>query len=513
MNTEMKQLSWLNKYVFISPIIANCVFLVYWWFIGSYIPSLGQNIPAYDVFFPFRATHSMINDLAVSRFSNPALFIAVLLILLVIAISLFVVIKRKTRWGKVLVLSYSLTVTVGLCFLLLAPKGLSHLSYQAKSINNGIYWSLESLHASQEFMSRSFIGKLRYIFVDLCGTNSKYTIPGTTHPPGLFVVSIIVGTIAKSVNIFGDMGFSWGLIVGLINCLLVPVILSIAQKIFGKRVALWGLSALLFVPSICMHFFSMLDCFGSLFLLTGLNLLLDGLTKINNDGRKELISFFGAGIMFLAAAQITYGHVLPISAILVAFLVVALYKHARLGRIGLAFASIAVPALGYFIFEFLISSGKSFYIARALMISSQVNGFLQQVRPYPYSQIANMVLIGIFGGIFFFPTLAILPELMWRASVGPRNNNHCSGRMLFSLAVLTCFILSCFTKAAHLEVERTWHWMIALVWPSYGLIPIALERILRRLGLHKYQIMNFVLIVLPQVFISMMLAILVADYY
>ena len=507
--------NWNYKYVLLTPVIGLAIFLVYIWFVGNYIPSLGKYASAYDVFLPFRSTHAGMNDLPTAPFTSYATLLLVGLAVACMAAGAYFLVKLRLQWWKVLLGSYLLTVFVGIIFLFLTPRGFFHLAIQARSINNGLYTSIAGLSLdNQHFRSLGIVQRLQYIFIDLFGTDKPYTIPGTTHPPGGFIIGFLIAGISKLLRIGGDVGLSWGIIVGLVNCIIVPVLISVSRRVYGRRIAVWTIPAVIFVPSVTMHFFSIIDGLASLFILTALIFLLKGITEqLQFTGKRSIRYFFLSGFMMTLAAQMTYGHALPIAAMVIAFVFVFIRFRLGMKEMAIGLIFIAAPAILYFVFEALISGGKSFWIARAIKISTNVGDFLQTVRPYPISQIGNFVLLGIFGGLYFFPALVSFPE-QFIISVQNRvvGGRHVQ-RSAYTLAIGLSFLALAASRAVHLEAERTWHWIMVLVWPATGLLSVSLERIFRILGFNNSKIRAFCLMAAPQILISLALGVLVIDYY
>ena len=508
--------NWNYKYVLLTPVIGLAIFLVYIWFVGNYIPSLGKYASAYDVFLPFRSTHAGMNDLPTAPFTSYATLLLVGLAVACMAAGAYFLVKLRLQWWKVLLgilpfdgfrwyhfsLSYSARI--------LSPGNSGEVNQQ---------WTLyEYRHGlsldNQHFRSLGIVQRLQYIFIDLFGTDKPYTIPGTTHPPGGFIIGFLIAGISKLLRIGGDVGLSWGIIVGLVNCIIVPVLISVSRRVYGRRIAVWTIPAVIFVSSVTMHFFSIIDGLASLFILTALIFLLKGITEqLQFTGKRSIRYFFLSGFMMTLAAQMTYGHALPIAAMVIAFVFVFIRFRLGMKEMAIGLIFIAAPAILYFVFEALISGGKSFWIARAIKISTNVGDFLQTVRPYPISQIGNFVLLGIFGGLYFFPALVSFPE-QFIISVQNRvvGGRHVQ-RSAYTLAIGLSFLALAASRAVHLEAERTWHWIMVLVWPATGLLSVSLERIFRILGFNNSKIRAFCLMAAPQILISLALGVLVIDYY
>ena len=411
---------------------------------------------------------------------------------------------------------YFTAIVVELSFVGLTYNGFSHIRLQAKSINNGIWYSLNYLSTLPQFSGVSLLEKLRYTFTVLGGNNSGYTIPGTTHPPGIFVLFY---PLFKFVSLFKSPALVWGLVMMLLNTLLLPVIALMARRVMSERNARLSSIMLLVTPSLVMHFCSMLDVSASFVTAVGYLALLLCLWEIGRDGANARVWPLGllTGLAFTLAAQITYGHAIPILAALVAFYYVS--RNMVFCRKTFYLTLFIAPVL-YFAAESWFSGGTSFYPVRAWKIAQLVKSGLNS-RPYPLSQFANLTIMAVMGGFLYLPAMINSVVFAVRVALGRRNlelvpqvSSRFNGRLFLSITAICISLFLVMQSTVRLEVERTWHWAFIPGWTLGGICLISAATSAGRL-FRKPRSVAFSIRFLgwTQLFITLALAISIQDYY
>lgn len=510
-----------NKLIYIFLLIPVSIFIIniaYYLYISIfYIPPSAIS----GLFMGFRHLGGMndISSVVYSQWLQLALISS--LFFLVIYISYWLAVKKNISFRIFLFVIYIATIIVTFLFLFLATGELEHFTKQVTSINNGIYYSTNTLF-SKDMGLTDVLERVRYIFSDLSSNNSGYTIPGTTHPPGVFLISAVVGFFANLIS--DDFSLGWGIVVTSINALLIPVVMLISREAFSERIAKLTGIFMITVPSVCMHFSAMFDVIFSLSVMLGSLFLIYGLKYAIDGENKNLIKMlnFGiiSGLFFIIAAQGTYGHVVPILAFISSFILLV-RKDGRL--IIIFFIGMAIPVVLYFIFEFYMSSGRSFWPVRALNIVDIVGDGLIESRPFPLAYFANFIIIFTIGGILVFPTIMyvvystfMLFKRMYLQSLTVLSQEQLMRNFLvLSVFLMTLFLLM--QTTVRLEVERTWHWYLSAVWPLIGIFYIAFSAFLERIFMLK-NVLNeeyygSLVLIYFQALITLVLSISIMDYY
>ncbi|MCG2711853.1 MAG: hypothetical protein L6416_05975 [Candidatus Omnitrophica bacterium] len=433
--------------------------------------------------------------------------------------------NKKITFGKFLFFIYILAISLEFMFVLLTPNGWGHLALQAKSINNGIWLSLQVINETIHLRHLDFVDTMRYIYIDLGGNTCGYTLPGTTHPPGIFLVSIAIFTLATHIFRFlHNPALAWAITMTLTNTLLIVIVSLIAREAFSTRIAKLTAISLLTVPSVLMHFCALLDAIASLFTATGILIMLNALKYFRLDTfsrnrTKSLLMGMFSGLFFMLCIQMTYGHIVPISALILTFIVLVDKKDFK--NLSMFMLGMSMLALMYFSFEYWISNGTSFWFKRAFRLAKIVGDGLAW-RPYPLSQVANFVILSVMGGILFLPCIIFMSgytfSSLWRLIRGRLYISNTRALCRFSLSFSVILILSylIFQKTVRLEVERTLHWFFVFIWSMSGIFLVAIDVFCREIfpgmfirnrnwGLFIFLLLQFV--------ITLTLAMGIQDYY
>jgi hypothetical protein len=421
---------------------------------------------------------------------------------------------EKFSFRKYLWFSHFLVFVVSFGFVLLTSNGIYQYVIQAKSVNNGIVYSIGYLLELPEFLSVDLMGKFEYIFSTLGSNDSGYTIPGTTHPPASFLIFFAIAGLAKLLA-FGSseiphLMIAWTLVVTLINCLVIPLLLAIIKELYGETTARKSLYYLLCIPSITFHVCAMVEIFGSIALLTAIYLsikLIGALTRIHVDSRQVNLFLLGIGSLFVIQAQISYSQLIPIFCFGITLVPIIFRSPFRVFLERILF--LTIPYFVYSLLEFGLSGGNSFYIIRAFEFAQLVDGGLQESRPNPQSQVANWVIISVFGGLLFLSTILML----WRNSVAVLKGyweDRTSERYLQTSTLLASFLLVINT-AAHMEVERIWHWFFGPVWILASVTLANLRKYKFYVNSREYNLGSTV--VSLQLITTLVLAMTIQDYY
>ncbi|MFH1062511.1 MAG: hypothetical protein V1747_06460 [Candidatus Omnitrophota bacterium] len=410
-------------------------------------------------------------------------------------------------------------------FVLLTPNGFGHLGLQAKSINNGIWLSLDVINNTIQQRHFNFVDTLRYIYVDLGGNKCGYTLPGTTHPPGIFLVSIAIFRLATHIFRFlHNPSLAWAITVTLINTLLIGMVALIAKEVFSTRIAKLTAIFLLTVPSVLMHFSAMLDGIASLFTATSVFMMIKTLKYFREDAfirnrTKSFLMGMLSGLFFMLCLQMTYGHAVPIGALVLAFIVLVDKKDFK--NLSMFMFGMIMIALMYFSFEYLISHGTSFWFKRAFRIAKIVGNGLAS-RPYPLSQVANFVVLSVMGGILFLPGVILVVGysfgFLWRLIKGQLSFSNsralCRGFLWFSAVLALSYLL--FQRTVRLETERTLHWFLIFIWSLSGIFFISIDAFCREIfrGMFiRNKKIGVLVFILLQFVITLTLAMSIQDYY
>jgi len=466
------------------------------------------------------------NDLLSGIFNQwGQLFFIIIIGVILIYVALHLSRNKKITIARYLVIIYIFALILEFLFVLLTPNGFGHLELQAKSINNGIWTSLSYIFDVVKVRNLNFVDTMRYIYTDLGSNNSGYTIPGTTHPPGNFLVSIVIFKLATNIFYFvHNPPLAWAITVTLINTLLIIVIALIARELFSVRISKLTAAFLLTTPSVLMHFCAMGDVISSVFIASGILIMIKVLKNLrlavfHVNVKKMFFMGILSGLFFMLSLQMSYGTVVPISALTLTFLVFVNKKDIK--GLSIFIFGIFVPILMYFIFEYWISSGNSFWITRALIITKLVEGGLSS-RPYPLTQVANFVVMFVMGGVLCLScvifmsgyTIVFLIKLILRRFYIQNTRELCRIYLSFSFVLVLLFLI--FQTTVRLEVERTLHWFFIFIWSMSGIFLVAIDIIYRRVFPNMFirnRKLGMLIILLLQFFITLVLAMGIQDYY
>ncbi len=430
---------------------------------------------------------------------------------------------KNLSFVKFLLLMYLLALGLEACFLSLTTSGFKHLSFQSQSMKNGIWYSINWLANNPDFAGHTFFEKLQYIFIVLCGNDKGYTIPGTTHPPGVFLCGIGIYRLAHLLPI--PIAYGWGVIVSMLNTGLVVVVGLLSREIFSESTARRTCLMMLVVPSSVMNFCAVGSGIPALLVSLGALLLINALKYLQHlpgskaDSTKLFLYGLASGIAFTLTAQFSYGHIIPILALVISFNLLILSIRWREKAAFWAGLLIA-PAL-YFIFEYIVSGGQSFYPIRALRIANSVKQGLAG-RPYPLTQFANFVVMSIMGGFLFLPTLYFvfinfIKEIKRTIThlVLPRHSDRNSIRSFALMSTMAMLAFLLIQSTVRLEVERTFIWFFPFVWSLMGIFQLAFRVTARRLFPKSYFVSGLAdwMVCALQLFVSIVLAMVIQDYY
>jgi len=444
------------------------------------------------------------------------LFLVVLAAFIIVIFSYFKFCIRPISFNKFLLWNFIFALLIEILFLGLTENGLKHLELQANSINNGIIVGIQVLLDRAEFANLGLIDRLHYIFETVGSNDSGYTLPGSTHPPGIFVIAYLYYAVA---SLFSNIGLAWGILLTFSNTLLVVVLGLLTRAAFSEKAAKLNGVFLLTIPSLCLHFSAMFDVTASLFTAIGLLALSKVIQQIPNPYTWQWGWKWGfiAGLFFALSAQITYGHAIPIIASLVAFVLLC-RKVTSCWPLPWILGLATAPII-YFFIEYVLSSGHSFWPVRAYNIVQIVNQGLLS-RPYPLSQVANWIVMSVMGGLIFFPTVLSALSMSVFGESGTKNstlnlNSRSRVRLFIAWSAILMFVFLIPNTAVRLEVERTWHWLFVPVWVLMPICFIAVRSTIRRLYPSKPSIAKHAIlaICLTQLAVSLALAICIQDYY
>ena len=440
------------------------------------------------------------------------------LFFIVIAIAIYIrFIRAKTEklsFNKYVLSSYFLTFSTTLGFVLITSNGIYQYVIQAKSVNNGIVYSIGHLLDLPQFSTASFVGKIHYIFSTLGSNDSGYTIPGTTHPPAVFLIFFLIAGLAKILafgsNEIPHLMIAWTLVVTLINCFLVPLILMTIKEVYGESTARKSLLYLISIPSITFHVCALGEIFGSLAMMGAVYLsakLVKMLSENSTDSNKENLLLIGIGSCFVVQAQISYSQLIPIFCYGITLIPIILKSSFR--KFGIRIFLLVVPYFVYSLLEFGASGGQSFYIIRAFEFAQLVDNGLQEARPNPQSQVANWVIISVFGGLLFLSTIFTL----WKNSLMVARGywRERTPQRYLEMSTLLASLVLVFNSTAHMEVERIWHWFFSPVWILASVTVASLSKFRFNFKLKEFSFASA--FVSLQMIVTVVLAMVLQDYY
>ena len=487
-----------------------------------------QHFPGYGVFLSPRSWGG-IDIVTTNVFSEWGALIAFTILLGLIWYLGYVCINRKKIMFKwFLVFLYISSLALVFSELFFSPSGIKHIDLQVKSNMNIAWIAIHEIYNFTNFRTLPILGKIQYFYTTIGSTSSKLSYGGTSHPPFFLLFSFILYVIAqyafpflKTISVTNNVhpiAFSWGIIVTLINALLIPLTTMIAREISTEKIAkLTGLS-LLILPSFIMHTNSVMEGIPTVFTGLGILYLLRAYKKLSHDPSSPPISLmikYGGltGLFFTIAAQFTYGHVVPIVASISALLILVNKK--SLKTIWAFILELSVAPIIYFTFEYLISSGRSFYILRAFNASSQIYAMLDKFRPYPMAQVSNFVIMSVMGGILWLPIVLYSmwnTLLMIKSRLLRKSPSRYSPIQYMTLSISIMLLVLCIQRTTRLEVERTWIWFFFPVW---SLIGVFMKKIHEELQSKTFMrnIPTFASMMLLQTIITIFILTYVQDYY
>ena len=490
-----------------------------------YIPDKGK---PYAVFLAPRFYGGM-NDLSSEVFTQwSGLFTVFGLGLVVIGLGLYLILIKESRHMGIFV--FISAVVMALSFQLLSPQGFGHLIEQSRSVNNGTIYSIGQILKDPNFSSVNPLEKIQYLFVEFGANNSGYTIPGTTHPPGWFLIVFAIAGIAKLISFGSDLNtnlFYWGILVTLINCTIAPIVLSISKEIFGKKIGALSGVFLILSPSAMMHFCAMADAIGTVFyalailqLIKIFNVLAQGVGEGRRINLKILTKVLFAGLYLTVAAQVAYSLIIPISALLLTTVILVGVLQRKMIEVVVGFI---VPYFAYSACEAFLSSGKSFWLSRAFMITKDpIFSDLSILRPFPLAQIANFEIIFVMGGIFLLPSsiLSLMAIFHTKLSLRVISANQQEIKKNFVLYVWGLSTIALLLQStARLEVERVWHWYLIIGWIFSGFFILSLQQALGKDSEsseseeERFSIIFISGVLLLQFTCSLILGMSIQDYY
>ncbi len=512
----------INKFMLIPVSLFVTCSLYYLYLHIYYIPGRDTS---YAVFLAPRFYGSM-NDMPSAIFSQwKELSVIFPALMIIISCAFWSGLIKNISFKSFLVFIYFSALLSEFLFVFFTGHGIQHIAMQASSINNGIWYSITLLQS--QFAGMHDLDKLRYIFQVLCANYSPYTIPGTTHPAGMFIITFAIHKMSYllAMDLFHDIRFMqyfWGFIVSAVGTLIIPVTMLVARELYNEKSARLTGIMMIAVPSVCMHFCSVIDVVASFFIAAGILGMVSYLKNIGKSkNSKSLRSFvygLAAGTSFTLAAQITFGHAIPIFALLAAFIYMSWGTGTR--RLLVFLSGLIIPAMLYFVFEYYISNGKLFYIVRAFTITKIVETGLEGFRPYPVSQIANFIVMFIMGGILFLPvlfhtTISFFSQLImhFKNRVTIINNKQRIKNFL-TAATFIMFVMLASQKTVRLETERTWHWFFVPVWMLSSVFFNSIYETFRRLfNIEKDTLYPAYFFVCFQMVLTVVLAMCIQDYY
>jgi hypothetical protein len=468
-----------------------------------------------------------MNDMYTCVFSDWVLLFTVLPVLWILVYVLHrLAVSERLRDARFMFAVFVSALLVELLFLFFTPNQLHHVALQAKSLNNG-GWSAMTLLEQQ---NPSYWAIVQRMFRELSANDAPYTIPGTTHPAGLFAVGIPLFRLCHWIGrelIGGTVdtaATTWGVIVALLGTANIPIIMIVTGELHGRIAARLSGVMMLAVPSVCIHFCALFDTVTSTMIGGGILLLLRVLKRSWSPQpihwAKFLVYGLWVGFLFTLVAQITFGHAVPIAACLLSF---ALFvNRAKRPQLGAFAGGLAVFPFAYFIFERIVSEGKLFYTTRALNITRMLGHGLDASRPMPTAQIANFLVVFVMAGFLFLPALLraigmVFGHGEWILK-GIRGTP--GARVPEKFVIVAMFMMFAFLaqqQEVRLETERIWHWFMVPGWMLMGTFLIGTDQAVARAFAMNHASarrgMGSLVLILSQMAWSIMLAITIHDYY
>jgi hypothetical protein len=468
------------------------------------------------------------NDMFFSVFRewNSLLVVAPIIISLICMVFLLTKIK-KIPFNLYLIIVYIVGILLELLFLFITSRdGFDHVAIQIRSINNGIYAGLGQI--LKKFTDYGIVDLISYrsieiLYSEIYGNLKAGTYPfiGSTHPPGMFVIVGGIYSFAMKISPFASVETAIGLVVGFINSLSIVILGLIVKEAFSEKIAKLSLVIIITVPTVLIHFMSVIDGISSVFIGLGLLFIVYAVKKLLNSTQgKQYLYIFIAGYFLTLAAQFTFGHIIPICALTVSLLIIIYKQPINKLKILLFFTSFFVFPLIYVIFEYLVSDGKVFYITMALERAAFVKNGLQ-AREYPISQIANFIVMSVMGGLIFFPAIiqSIYSSLTFIKKLfnGFLNSNKGKKgiRNYLALCVFFMTIALLAQSTVRLEAERTWHWYFLPAWTLIGYFIYGLRATSKQLfpDVKNIEYYAYFIFLISQIVISIILGMSIMDYY
>ena len=519
-----------NRLILIIVLTSTGIFftyLCYYIFSQIFYNSLHPLYGGWEVFLTARS-HLEMNDMKFTKFSEwQRLAVIVPLLIGITCLAYIVALNRRISFWIFLLFVYILCILVEILFLFITTRdGLTHIAIQTRSINNGIYLGIEQVtkqlasHGIKDFIS---INSMQYFYGEMYANigPGSYPFVGSTHPPGIFIIIYLVYHLGLVLFPFLDPDAARGMMVALINTSTIIIMGLIVKEMFSERIARLSCVMLLCLPTVAIHFMSVIDGVGSVFIGIGILFLIYAMKAITlSSPRLNILYGVGAGLALTLSAQFTFGHAFPIFAILIGFFISTDYINSEKKKLIQFVAALIIAPASYFIFEYLVSNGKVFYVALALeRVKTVTNGL--DSRPYPLSQVANFIVMFVMGGIVMFPTvmlslgggLTIARNLLGTQTLQLNSKKRIRNYMLYSVFIM--FFLLLIQKTVRLEVERTWHWFFLPVWTLMGYQFYGIKIIFRRLFPTKKEYSNLSLLMyfIIQLTITVVLSMSIMDYY
>jgi hypothetical protein len=468
------------------------------------------------------------NDMIFSIFREWNILILVApLIILSIYIIFLISKSKKISFTLFLIIVYIISITLELLFLFITSiDGYEHIPIQIRSINNGIYAGLGQM--VKKFTDYGVVDLISYrsievLYLEIYGNLKAGTYPfvGSTHPPGMFAV--VGGIYSFAIKIFPILRAETaiGLVVGFINSLSIIILGLTVKEAFSEKIARFSCLIIITIPTVLIHFMSVVDGISSVFIGFGLLFIVYAIKILLNSPQiLQYIYIFIAGFFLTLAAQFTFGHIIPIFSLVVSLFVILYKQSINKFRIFIFFMSFLTIPITYAFFEYFISDGKIFYITMAFERAETVKNGLQS-REYPISQIANFIVMSVMGGLILFPLViqSIYGAVVFIKNIStgsPYSNKGKKGvRNYLVLCVFFMTIVLLVQSTVRLEVERTWHWYFLPVWTLIGYFIYGLRATSRRLfpDIKNIEYFTYFIFCMAQIFISIILAMSIMDYY
>jgi hypothetical protein len=236
--------------------------------------------------------------------------------------------------------------------------------------------------------------------------------------------------------------------------------------------------------------------------------------------RRIIRKVLSAGVYLVLAAQIAYSLIIPISALLLTTVILIGVLHKKMSQVVIGFL---LPYLAYSACEAFLSSGKSFWLTRAFMITKDpIFSDLSILRPFPLAQIANFEIVFVMGGIFLLPSLILAlsalvqSKLSWRV-ISVKREATKSSFLLYIWGLSTVALM--LQSTARLEVERVWHWYLMIGWIFSGNFIASLQQVLGKVTgseereEERYSMVFISGVLIFQFICSLILGMSIQDYY